>query len=163
MKINIDNLYDANKVMIKNDVSSIDEILEYEQMLLSISKTILGYRKKNNLTQKELAEKLNVNQTMISKLERGDYNPTLKTLHTISRKLTRTSDLLINMLKDIITSLYKNKSIDYSIKFKKYETYRYNTGKRSNITYLSTTNNNIDYGGMVYGTFNSTSRFSANG
>ena len=40
MKINLDNLYDANKKIIKSDVSDIDEVLEYEQILLSISKTI---------------------------------------------------------------------------------------------------------------------------
>ena len=101
MKINLDNLYDANKKIIKSDVSDIDEVLEYEQILLSISKTITNYRDTNNLTQKELAKKLGVNQVMISKLEKGNYNPTMKILHTISRKLTNTSDLFINMLKDI--------------------------------------------------------------
>ena len=95
MKININNLYDTNKEIIKNDVSDIDEVLEYEQILLSISKTITNYRAKNNLTQKELAEKLDVNQVMISKLEKGNYNPTIKILYTMSRKLTKTSDLFI--------------------------------------------------------------------
>ena len=165
MKINIDNLYDANKAIIKNDVSDIDEALEYEQILLSISKTITNYRSKNNLTQKELAKKLDINQVMISKLEKGNYNPTIKILYTISRKLTKTSDLFINMLKDIITNLYKSKSIDYSIQFKKYETYRYNVNNenKDNITYLVNDYNDKDYGGMFYGEINSTSRLSANG
>lgn len=164
MKINIDNLYDANKVMIKSDVSEMDEVLEYEQILLSISRTLTNYRSKNNLTQKELAKKLNVNQVMISKLEKGNYNPTIKILYVMSRKLTKTSDLFINMLKDMITNLYKSKSIDYSIHFRKYETYRYNVNSenKSNITYLVNDYNNKEYGGMFYGEFSSTGRFSAN-
>ena len=165
MKININNLYDANKVIIKDDVSDIDEVLEYEQILLSISKTIINYRNKNHLTQRELAKKLNINQVMISKLEKGNYNPTIKILYTISRKLMKTSDLFINMLKDIITNLYKSKEINYSIQFKKYETYKYNVnnGNKNNITYLVSDYNNKDYGGMFYGEINTTSRVSANG
>lgn len=163
MKINIDNLYDANKIMIKGDISNIDEVLEYEQILLSISKAITKYRKNNQLTQKQLAKSLNMNQVMISKLEKGNYNPTLKMLYTISRKLTKTSNLFIDILKDIITSLYKNKSIDYNIQFKRYETYSYhiNHEEKDNITYL--VSDNKEYGGMFYGEISSTSRFSING
>lgn len=164
MKINLDNLYDANKKNIKSDVSDIDEVLEYEQILLSISKTITNYRNTNNLTQKELAKKLGVNQVMISKLEKGNYNPTMKILHTISKKLTNTSDLFINMLKDIITSLYKTKQIDYSIEFRKYEIYKYTgNSENKNITYLVNNYNNKEYGGMFYGEISSASRLSVNG
>ena len=95
MEIDMDKLFDANKIEIKEDVSSIDEVLEYEQILLSISKTIAKYRRDNILTQKELAKILGINQVMISKLERGNYNPTVKLLYNISRKLTKSSDLLI--------------------------------------------------------------------
>lgn len=164
MKIKINNLYDANKIKIKNDVSNIDEVLEYEQILLSISRTITNYRNDNKLTQKELAKTLNINQVMISKLEKGNYNPTMKILYTISRKLTKSSDLFISMLKDIITNLYKSKDIDYSLQFKKYETYRYNIDneKKNNITYL-VNEDNKSYGGIYYGEINSKSRLSVNG
>ena len=99
MKINLNNLFDANSIEIKSDVSKIDEVLEYEQILLSISKAIINYRKINHITQKELAKILAVNQTMISKLERGKYNPTIKLLYTISRKLTKSSDFFYKYFK----------------------------------------------------------------
>ena len=166
MKINLDKLFNANEVEIKEDVSNIDNVLEYEQILLSISKSITKYRSKNQLTQKELAKSLHVNQVMISKLERGNYNPTIKLLYSMSRRLTKSSDFFINMLKDIITSLYKSKNIEYNIHFKKYETYKYNNSSenKNNITYLvSKYNDKEDYGGMIYGEINSTSRLSVNG
>lgn len=166
MNIDMNKLFDANEIEIKEDVSNIDEVLEYEQILLSISKTIAKYRNDNKLTQKELAKILENNQVMISKLERGNYNPTIKLLYTISRKLTKSSDLFINMLKEIITNLYKSKNISYTIQFKKYETYKYNvnTKKSDNITYLvNEYNNKEDCGGMIYGEINSTSRLSVNG
>ena len=164
MKINLDKLFDANEIEIKEDVSNIDNVLEYEQILLSISKTITNYRRENSLTQIDLAKKLKINQVMISKLERGNYNPTMKLLYNISRKLTKSSDLFINMLKDIITNLYKSRNIAYTIQFKKYETYKYNDNKKDNITYLVNEYNNKDnYGGMIYGEISSTSRLSANG
>ncbi len=163
MKINLNNLFDANSIEIKSDVSKIDEVLEYEQILLSISKAIINYRKINHITQKELAKILAVNQTMISKLERGKYNPTIKLLYTISRKLTKSSDFFINTLKDMITSLYKSKNINYTLHFTKYETYQYNKTNNDNITYLTCDHNNQDNGGMIYGQISSTSRLSANG
>ena len=166
MNIDMNKLFDANELEINEDVSNIDEVLEYEQILLSISKTIAKYRSDNNLTQKELAKILKNNQVMISKLERGNYNPTIKLLYNISRKLTKSSNLFINMLKDIITNLYKSKNISYTIQFKKYETYKYdiNNKKSDNITYLVNEYNNKEkYGGMIYGEINNTSRFSVNG
>ena len=154
MKIDKNKLFDANNITINADVSTIDNVLEYEQILLIISKTILKYREMHNLTQKELAQKLNVNQVMISKLERGNYNPTIKLLHSISRKLSNSSDLFISMLKDIIISLYKSQNITYSMKFKRYEIYQNNN--KDNITYLVCDNYNTRNGGkMVYGKINS--------
>ena len=162
MKIDVNKLFDANKAEITTDVSNIDNMLEYEQLLLSISKSLIKYRKENKLTQKDLAQILDMNQVMISKLEKGNYNPTIKMLHTISRKLTESSDLFIDMLKDMITSLYKSKNISYTIQFNKYETYKYNCSKNNNITYLVSGNNN-ENGGMVYGKIKSTSELSAIG
>ena len=98
MKINEKKLFNVNDLEIQEDVSSIDDVLEYEQILLSVSKSIKNYRKEKNLTQKKLANSLDMNQVMISKIERGNYNPTMKLLHTISRKLTKSSDLFIDIL-----------------------------------------------------------------
>lgn len=45
---------------------------------------ILSLRKKNNITQKELAERLGTTQSAVSRMESGDYNPSLKTLNRIA-------------------------------------------------------------------------------
>lgn len=164
MKIKEEKLFDANAYEITDDVSAIDEVLEYEQILLSVSKSIINYRKNNNLTQKELADSLNMNQAMISKIEKGTYNPTLKILYTFSRKLTKSSNFFINILKDIISNLYKSKNIKYSMHYQIVETYK-SSKPKDNITYLNPNNNNNKeyYGGMVYGSINKSSRLSANG
>lgn len=158
MKINEKNLFDANSVAITEDVSKIDEVLNYEEILLSISKSIMNYRKTNYLTQEKLAHKLKMDQTMISKIERGNYNPTIKLLYTISVKLTKSTDLFIDVLKDIIRSLYKSKNIKYQL----YETYEYmNNQSNGKVTYLKKYHKkNNNFGGMIYGTIHEGSRFS---
>ena len=88
MKINYDELMNFNEIEIKEDTSKIDEIIEYQEILLEISKSLKKYREENRLTQKQLAKLLEIDQVMISKLESGNYNPTFKQLHKISRILT---------------------------------------------------------------------------
>ncbi|MBQ6554653.1 MAG: helix-turn-helix transcriptional regulator [Firmicutes bacterium] len=47
-------------------------------------KALIDSRKAKNLTQKELAEKTGINQADISKIERGNANPSLKTIRRIA-------------------------------------------------------------------------------
>lgn len=61
--------------------------IELESILVDIASSIINYRVENNLTQKELAEKLEISQAMVSKIERGDYNPSIEFLFNISKKL----------------------------------------------------------------------------
>lgn len=157
MGMDISKLFNANSVEIKKDVSELVNTLDYEQILLSISKTIINYRKRNNLTQKEFAKKLNVSQEMISKLEKGNLNVTFKTLHNISVRLENSPDLFIQILKNIITELYKNRNIEQKFEFKIFEKYKDNNDKR-NITYL----NYNDDGGMVYGKISCGSELAVN-
>ena len=49
--------------------------LELTDMLVDIACRIITYRLDNNITQKQLGEKLNITQAMVSKLESGEYNP----------------------------------------------------------------------------------------
>lgn len=116
MNINLNNLYDASQEKIINDISKLEENLEYEDILLVISKEIISYRKQNNLTQKDIALKLGINQVMISKLESGEFNPTFKYIYKISKKLTGSSEIFLRILKSIIAKLERTNEGNYSVK-----------------------------------------------
>lgn len=113
MKIKENELLDLKNTKIDGDTSEIDEILEYEEILFEISKSLVNYRKENNLTQKQLAEILDVKQVMISKLESGNYNPTFKLLHRISRKLTNSTEMFIDTLNSVIEALNQMYELGY--------------------------------------------------
>lgn len=57
---------------------------EYE-----IIKQIIDARNELNLTQKELAEKIGIKQSNISRLESGNYNPSLDFLKKVARGLNK--------------------------------------------------------------------------
>jgi transcriptional regulator with XRE-family HTH domain len=50
------------------------EIYELEEQKLSIVKQIIGYRIKNKVSQKELADMAGVTQQHISKIENGEFS-----------------------------------------------------------------------------------------
>ena len=137
MAIDYKKLFNPDDFNISEDMSEIDEILEFEEILFTISKAIIYFRKENHLTQKEFAEKLKVNQTMISKLESGDYNPTFKTIYNISRKLENSSKMFIDILDEIKINLCKIAISKYQVKIKAKETisqnYSLETLRDSNI------------------------------
>ena len=58
--------------------------LELTDMLVDIACRIITYRLDNNITQKQLGEKLNITQAMVSKLESGEYNPSIGYLFKIA-------------------------------------------------------------------------------
>ncbi len=62
--------------------------MQYDEMLVGIACEFINYRTRHGITQKELAEKLQMTQAMISKLESGEYNPTIKMLFEIAHKLS---------------------------------------------------------------------------
>lgn len=97
---------------IKKVSNEVKEILEINEIFFSISKVIIEYRKENNITQTELAEKIGVNQTMISKIESGKYNPTFKQIYKISRKLTNSNEMFKNILKGILKNLEEIKEFN---------------------------------------------------
>lgn len=115
MSIKYDKLFNPDNIQITEDMSEIDTILEFEEILFAISEKIINYRKENNLTQKELADILNVNQTMISKLESGRYNSTFKVIYNISRKLQNSSNMFIDILDNIKTKLSKMRIKEYNL------------------------------------------------
>lgn len=84
-----------NKLILENAWNLVDELdggelddeFELDDILTDISFKLIDYRIGNNLTQKQLASKLSVSQAMVSKLESGEYNPTVELLFKISKKL----------------------------------------------------------------------------
>ena len=56
----------------------------------AIIQAIIDARKESGLTQKELSEKTGIAQADISKLERGNANPSLRTLKRLAAGLGRT-------------------------------------------------------------------------
>lgn len=63
------------------------EGFELSDILVDIACKIINYRLDNNMTQKDLANKLGIAQPMVSKLESGEYNPSVEFLFKISKKL----------------------------------------------------------------------------
>lgn len=157
MKINYDELLDLSDVEINEDTSRIDEIIEYEEILFEISKCLKNYRKENNLTQQKLAKILEIDQVMISKLESGNYNPTFKQLHKISRKLTNSAELFIDILENIIENISGMYTMKYAITI---NNKKCNAKEENNIIYMSGYNN---IKGGFYGTGKCTSSISVAG
>lgn len=59
---------------------------EYEKIQpeMDIIRAIVDARVSNNLTQKELADRIGINQADISKLENGTRNPSLRLLQRLA-------------------------------------------------------------------------------
>ena len=68
---------------------------------IKFGKLILKLRKKQNMTQKELTEKLNVTDKAVSKWERGDSFPDITLLEPIAKELGVTVSELITGEKDL--------------------------------------------------------------
>lgn len=66
-----------------------------ENFNLTVSKNLIAYRKLNNLTQLDLAEKLNYSDKAISKWERGECLPDVYTLNQIASLYNITLDDLL--------------------------------------------------------------------
>jgi len=56
-------------------------------VMTDIAAALINYRVENALSQKELAKRLECSQAMVSKIESGDYNFTIKKLFDIVNKL----------------------------------------------------------------------------
>ena len=103
-KIKESNLFDPYSIEIEES-EKLSEILDYTDILAEIAKALKNYRKSNSLTQKQLANYLKVNQSMISKLESGEYNATFKMLLNISYALEKNSNLFIEVIENILKVL----------------------------------------------------------
>lgn len=72
----------------------VDEFDAYLTVSLNISVALLEARKELNLTQQQLAEKLGLDQSEVSRLEGPDCNPTLRTLSKLATALNLEIHLL---------------------------------------------------------------------
>lgn len=85
-------------------LESADDDTRFELNLIGvmtdISAALINYRADNSLSQKELAEKLECSQAMVSKIESGDYNFTLRKLFDVVNKLGGRVSLEIDFKDD---------------------------------------------------------------
>ena len=86
---------------------------------MDFDKKIIELRKQNNLTQEDLAEKLNVSRQTVSNWETSKCYPDIETLVIISNKFNVSLDVLIKenvkMIKDIDKKVRINKKLKYSV------------------------------------------------
>ncbi|PKM54960.1 MAG: transcriptional regulator [Firmicutes bacterium HGW-Firmicutes-20] len=80
MLIRANEFFDSEDEILKKE-------LEVRGMLIDIACEFIKYRAAKNISQEELAQKLGFSQSMVSKLESGEYNPTVKRLFEIAQKL----------------------------------------------------------------------------
>lgn len=80
--------------MLKSPWSIFDDVdertkqeFELSDILVDIACKVINYRLDNNMTQKDLANTLGIKQPMVSKLESGEYNPSIGFLFNVSKKL----------------------------------------------------------------------------
>lgn len=59
--------------------------IKYYDLVIALKQT----RKKLGLTQEELAKKANIPRTTVTKVESGNYNPTLQTLMSLATAMNK--------------------------------------------------------------------------
>jgi predicted transcriptional regulator len=69
---------------IKQEINSISQ---EEKDLIELTALLANMRKNKNITQGELANKVNVTQAQIARVENYSYSPTLKTITKIASGL----------------------------------------------------------------------------
>jgi transcriptional regulator with XRE-family HTH domain len=69
--------------------------ITHKHILLKFGKKLQKVRKSKGVTQEELASMLSMHRTYIGLIERGERNPTIRTLYKIAKALkVNGSDLL---------------------------------------------------------------------
>lgn len=77
----------------KNGITFRKEIFAKDPLYESVGKKIAGIRREQGLSQKELAKKIGISQQVISRIEKGGENVSLRTLTNIARALHRTIEI----------------------------------------------------------------------
>jgi predicted transcriptional regulator len=84
---------EAKKVLEKN--REVREALAENEAEYTVIEEIIAARQERHLTQKELAELVGTRQSNISRLESGNYNPTLEFLNKIARAVGKELEVRI--------------------------------------------------------------------
>lgn len=85
----------AYEELLKDALRNPDVKREYDSMaaLYSLIKQVVRARKEQGITQGELAEKMGTKQSSISRLESGDYNPSLEFIQKAAEALGKTVEI----------------------------------------------------------------------
>lgn len=84
---------------VKNQILKNPEVkAEYDQLkvLYDIKKEIMKLRLEQGLSQKELAAKVGTRQSAISRLETGEYNPSIDFLNKVANALGKELEVKFN-------------------------------------------------------------------
>jgi predicted transcriptional regulator len=84
---------DAKKEILQNE--EVRQELKNNEAEYKIIEEIITARQEKNLTQKDLAELVGTRQSNISRLESGNYNPTLEFLNKIARAIGKELEIRI--------------------------------------------------------------------
>ncbi|MCO5387458.1 helix-turn-helix transcriptional regulator [Desulfosporosinus sp.] len=76
---------EVKKQLLQN--SEVQKDYEDLKVLYDIKHEIIRLRLEQGLSQKELAEKINTKQSAISRLESGEYNPSIELLAKVANAL----------------------------------------------------------------------------
>lgn len=76
---------DVKKELLKS--TEVKEEYEKLKVLYDIKKEIIKLRLEKGLSQKDLAEKVGTRQSAISRLENGEYNPSIEFLNKVANAL----------------------------------------------------------------------------
>jgi predicted transcriptional regulator len=82
---------DAKKI-INSDPEVVKE-LELNAIEYQVVREIIKARKELNLTQEQLAQLVGTKQSNISRLESGEYNPTIEFLSKVAQAMGKTLDI----------------------------------------------------------------------
>jgi len=83
----------AKEIILKN--KDVQKELEMNEAEYTIIEEIISARKEKNLTQKHLAELAGTRQSNISRLESGNYNPSLEFLNKIASAMGKKLEVRI--------------------------------------------------------------------
>jgi predicted transcriptional regulator len=84
---------DAKEKILQNE--EVRKELKNNEAEYKIIEEIIAARQEKNLTQKDLAELVGTRQSNISRLESGNYNPTLDFLNKIVRAIGKELEIRI--------------------------------------------------------------------